>query len=110
MPTLMKLIGVDVPQRCTGGDVWQKPPGRQAIVTAFGYYASVRTPEWNLIVPWDMEKVDRPKFAQLYDLRSDPRELTNVIDQHPQVAVELRQKLTAYLEEGRALTAGTFLT
>jgi arylsulfatase A-like enzyme len=110
MPTLMKLIGVDVPQRCTGGDVWQKPPDRQAIVTAFGYYASVRTPEWNLIVPWDMEKVDRPKFAQLYDLRSDPRELTNVIDQHPQVAVELRQKLTAYLEEGRALTAGTFLT
>lgn len=57
-----------------------------------------------------MEKVDRPKFAQLYDLHSDPQELSNVITAHPDVVADLRPKLQAYLEEGKALTAGTFLT
>jgi arylsulfatase len=108
MPTVMKLIGVAPPRRCTGADVWSAPPRRDSIVTAFGYYASVRTPEWNLVVPWDVEKADRPKLAQLYDLRSDPQELTNVIDQHPPVVAELRGKLREYMEEGRELAVGTF--
>jgi arylsulfatase A-like enzyme len=35
---------------------------------------------------------------QLYDLRNDPREETNVIEQHPQQAQEMKALLTSYLK------------
>jgi len=106
MPTLLRLLGEDVPSRCNGEDFWPLVTGersgdlRDTIVSAFGSYASVRTRDWNYQTPWT-EPVRRGagmRPPELYDRRSDPEELTNVIDQYPEVAAELQAFLDEKLE------------
>ena len=41
------------------------------------------------------------------DLAADPDELSNVIDQHPDVVADLQAKLDAYIAQGRPHTGGT---
>jgi hypothetical protein len=45
--------------------------------------------------------------VELYDLGADPKELANVIGQHPEVAAELDAFLKAYVREHAAETKGT---
>ena len=43
----------------------------------------------------------------LYDLQADPRELTSVLDDHPDVVAELAQFLEAHIQEFGPQTKGT---
>ncbi len=60
---------------------------------------------WSL--PKDSEATNRglPKW-QLYDLSSDPRETTNLVNEHPEIVKDLTVMLRRYVENGRS-TPGT---
>lgn len=55
----------------------------------------------NLVVERTLTNTPVPRF-QLFNLAEDPGETTNVIEQHPQVAAELKQRLADYIESGRS--------
>lgn len=110
MPTILNLLGVPIPDRVQGEDLWPmvtqgKASPRDTIITAFGHYASVRTAKWNYVAPW--AKVGATPRIELYDLASDPQELTNVIAKHPDVAREMDAWLKRYIQEHRDETGGS---
>lgn len=54
----------------------------------------------NVVVEQPLDTLDVPQF-QLFDLKTDPAEKTNVIDQHPDVAEKLKARLAEIIEGGR---------
>ncbi|NLD71889.1 MAG: hypothetical protein GX649_04140 [Chloroflexi bacterium] len=66
---------------------------RDTVITGFGAYASVRTARWNYHAPWMPVASGNARPPELYDRETDPDELHNVIDQHPDVAAELQAVL-----------------
>ena len=119
MPTLLKMMGVEVPERCLGADLrplvtGEAAPVRDHVVTAFGNYASVRTREWNYQTPWVRSNWDalpeRHRILsppELYDLKADPDELHDVAAEHPDIAAEYHGMLMDYIRENRPLTRGS---
>lgn len=101
MPTLLGLMGQDVPERCNGADFWPMVTGertgglRDYAVSAFGWYACVRTDLWAYHTTW--VALEKPRPPELYDRTADPEELANVIADHPQIARELDQVLREYI-------------
>jgi arylsulfatase A-like enzyme len=113
LPTVLGRLNLKSPSRVTGEDLWPyitdaKTNQREYVVSSFGYIASVRTPEWNYSAVWNKEKYQGNYKPQLYDLKKDPDELTNVADQHPQVVKDLQAKLDQYIDSGKEITNGTF--
>jgi arylsulfatase A-like enzyme len=103
MPTLLHLLGEPVPERCNGENAWPLVTGerrgglRDVVISAFGWYASVRTREWNYLTAWVQPLHGRVRPPELYDRRRDPEELTSRIDEYPEVARELQSKLDQVL-------------
>jgi hypothetical protein len=103
-----------VPERCDGEDFWPLATGersgglRDVVMTAFGWYASVRTHDWNYQALWAEAPTPggRVRPPELYDRRHDPEERVNVIDQRPEVARELHATLDESLA-GQSAAAGT---
>ena len=65
--------------------------------------------EWKLMFCGDSGGWSLPRSTpegapsmQLFNLKKDPAETTNVIDQFPEVKQRLEKKITAYLENGRS--------
>jgi arylsulfatase A-like enzyme len=111
VPTALGILGIEPHERMTGANVWpigNTPPDREAIVTAFGHFACVRTKKWNYVTPWTQLPEYRQVRHELYDLEADPEELTNVLDKHPDVARGLRERLTAHIKDMAPLTDGRF--
>jgi len=112
MPTLLHLLDQPVPKRCNGENFWSLVTGektgdlRDPIISAFGWYASVRTKDWCYQAPWAQFQGRAIRPPELYDRQSDPEELSNVIDQHPDVAQELQARLDEVLKD-HEITAGT---
>lgn len=112
-PTLLGRLNLKPPSRVTGEDLWPYVSGertnqRDHIVSAYGYIASVRTPEWNYSAIWNKEKYTGTYKPQLYNRQSDPEELTNVAERNPAVVKDLHAKLERYIASGWAITRGSF--
>lgn len=112
MPTVLKLMGEPVPERALGRDIWGQTRGEagapEAVVSAYGRYASIRTAKWNLVRPWTkLPEAEKP-HAQLYDLEADPEELTNVIARQAAVAEGLSRRLEEHIARFAPLTTGSF--
>ncbi len=110
-PSVLEMLGLKPPKRVTGESFVPLLAGtranglRDTAITGWGIHAAVRTPEWNYITRW----TPGDNFAeQLYDLRKDPEELTNVLAQNRPLAQEYRKKLDAYIDSGRGITTGNF--
>ena len=113
LPTFLGRLNLKSPSRVTGEDLWPYVSGertnqRDHVVSAYGYIASVRTPEWNYSAVWNKEKYIGQYKPQLYDRKNDPQELTNVADKHPAVLKELHGKLERYIASGWEITRGSF--
>jgi arylsulfatase A-like enzyme len=112
MPTLLRLLEEPVPDRCTGEDFWPLVTGqrtgglRDTVITAFGWYAGVRTRDWNYHAAWAPPTRGQARPPELYDRGADPEELANVIEQHSEVARELQARLDDALKGQDAAPAG----
>ena len=113
MPTVLALAELPVPERVLGRNLWPQvlgeASGPEAVVTAFGPFASYRTATWNYIRPWtELGPRQGAPRCDLYHLASDPDELRNVVGQHPNVSTELGAALEAHLRRLAPLTGGSF--
>ena len=112
MPTLLNLLGVSIPERVLGRDLWpQVLEGGSApdyVVSAFCHYACIRTGQWNHVRPWTTWHLDEPDREELYDLEADPQELVNVIADHRDVANGLSRRLEEHIKRFAPLTGGSF--
>ena len=111
MPTVLELLGVAAPKRVTGETLAplieaRRDSRRETIVTGWGEHGAVRTREWAYIARWS----PGGKFEELYDVRQDPLELHNVLEQNPAVAKEFRERLKQHVDGGWTTTKGTFAT
>jgi len=112
MPTALSLMGIPSPKRCLGRNAWPlvegRASGRREAVSAFGPYACIRTHKWNYVCPWTkLPKGWKPR-VDLYDLATDPQELTNLAADHREVARDLAARLEAILKRYAPLTTGSF--
>lgn len=109
MPTLLHLLGEPVPERCDGMDAWpmvtEGAPGRDFALSAFGWHASARTKEWNYQAAWAEPARGKVRPPELYDRRSDPDELQNVVEEHPEAARELQARIDEAIR-GHQATVG----
>lgn len=112
MPTCLKIMGLDVPERCLGRDIWPQTKGEgdapDYVVSAFGSHACIRTVKWNYVQPWTETPQNAGARFELYDLENDPEELTNVLADNREVAAELKQRLEDHIKRMAPLTAGSF--
>jgi len=98
-PTALGLLGLrDRVGEVDGFDVWQLVTGeresvRDFVITGWGRFASVRDGEWNYIV--NFENPDEK--TELYNHKTDPREMENVADQNPDVVRLQRERLEQLL-------------
>lgn len=103
MPTLLRLL--DVPYaNVDGSDGWSLVAGERAqlrdhvvigwasfVTGNAGGRASVRDDEWNYVATVH----EAQPGPELYHLPTDPKEVRNVHDQHPEVAAMQRRRLEA---------------
>ncbi len=112
MPTCLSMLGLDIPERCLGRNIWPQTRGEgdapDFVVTAFGTHACIRTEKWNYMQPWMDVQANAGARYELYDLEDDPEELTNVLDEHRDVAAELKAKLEDYIKRMAPHTGGSF--
>ena len=107
MPTLLDIVGSEIPARVTGRSLkpYLESGGtidREWIVTGWGDHGTVRTAEWLYQGRWNPGEA----YEELYDLRRDPLELTNVMPQNTALAAEMRKQLLEYVAAGSAVTRG----
>lgn len=101
-PTLVKLCGASSDQetKVDGLDIWPaltegKPSPHDAILlNATPAGGAVRVGDWKLVV--DEQSIE------LFDLKADPYEATNLADKNPDKVKELRAKLDAFAKEAVA--------
>jgi len=114
LPTVLSLLELPAAETAFGRDLGPllrgEAPGEARTVVSFAYgpgvdlYSAVRWP-WKLDVTLDRRSGERTE-RMLYDLRSDPGELTDVASAHPEVARELSVAVQAWRErEDRAALA-----
>lgn len=121
MPTFLDLLGVKGPEdRMTGKSFWPVVTGEKdaindAVYTGFGTFGMVRTTDWHYfenlktVTPvgstpeeYDFRKAmtapGRGQGPALYNLKKDRGETKNVVEEHPEVVAELREKLARRFE------------
>jgi len=93
-PTLLRLIGETPPERMTGLDMWplvtgEREENRDHLIMGYGRSGAVRDHDWLLHTHAQPNARygagERQAAPALFDLRSDPDEEANVIEQHPEV-------------------------
>jgi arylsulfatase A-like enzyme len=102
MPTLLALSGgvgsADHP--FDGKDIWPtlkegKPsPNEDILINVEAFRGAVRKGDWKLV-----KVATLPGKTELFDLKNDPGEKTNVADRHPDIAKDLEARLLAYAKE-----------
>jgi arylsulfatase A-like enzyme/tetratricopeptide (TPR) repeat protein len=104
LPTLFALIGVDVPPKVQGRSLLPSMLAPEARTETYAYGESM-TP--NLQFGWSAlhslrstryKLIEAPR-PELYDLRTDPGETTNLFDERRGVAHELMRRLDRLMEE-----------
>ena len=119
MPTVLESLGVDVPDSVEGGSLLTKmstgaSPGRDFAITTIPFanvgdwvrsvddtqrglrdsqVTTVTTDEWSLLYSMD------EGMSELYNVKTDPGQLTNVISGNREVAKELHAYLMKFMRD-----------
>lgn len=119
MPTVLEALGVDRPETVEGRSLLPRMrdaalPGRESVVTTIPFantgdwvrsvdnemralrasqVTTVTTDEWTLLYSMD------EGMSELYNVKSDPRQESNVISRHPALARELHASLLRFMTE-----------
>ncbi len=123
LATMADIAGVELP-RWAGEDsfsmraAWfggNEPTRDHVVLQSYRGVLAIIEGQWKLIlgtlgsgghskVPnqsgWD--RISLISIGQLYDLKSDPYEQTNVFDQHPEIVARLRERLEKIVIEDRS--------
>ena len=112
MPTIMELMNFDIPQYLRGKSLMPVISGEEKKdriafcstsragypepdpVNVTDFIRCVRTGDWKLIHYQYKEKADR---FEMYNLKNDPKEQKNIIDENSEKAMELRKMLAQWL-------------
>ncbi len=106
-PTLLDAAGVSIPATMEGKSYWPLATGKttvggyDAIVTAESTWQtgwSIRTDDYKYIKSRD-EDDEGNAARELYDLKADPDELHNLVDERPELAAELDRRLEDWIAE-----------
>lgn len=94
-PTFLSMLGVEGPEM-DGKDIWKLATEEvdslyDRVFTQFGPFASVRDTEWHYFQ--NIKGQNPGKGPCLYDLKSDPKETTNVVEKHPDVVAKMKSHL-----------------
>lgn len=96
-PTICDSCGVKTPDEVQGRNLFDRKDEPVALGTSQrGRRLACRTPEWKCL--WHV----KGGKTELYDLRADPGETTDVSGDHPDVVERLRGKMESYREEAAA--------
>jgi tetratricopeptide (TPR) repeat protein len=111
VPTVLNVLGIEVPQEVQGKDLSSCFGGRRSLeeerfVFCQSFYPGVYQCNCLLGVVsagWKYIQTTRP---ELYDLKNDPEEMNNLVDQQPQRARLLQGKLKEILETQVRINGG----
>ena len=110
MPTLLDLNGIQCPARVTGKSL--RPlmetgasSDRDIIYGGWNDHGFIRTPDWSYIGRWNPGEA----YEEIYDVRKDPLELKNVIQDQQSLMNDFRARLQAHVAAGWNITKGNFL-
>lgn len=75
------------------------PDWKDAVILEYGNARMIRKDSYKLILRYPFEGINFPN--ELYDLKADPRETTNIYDepQHAQLVKELTEEIHAFFEK-----------
>jgi arylsulfatase A-like enzyme len=102
-PTLLELLGVDVPAEFEGRSVLRGPRASEEPIFSLGSYGTMQTERLMgtqksvLRGPWRYLINSLDGAEELYDHRNDPREERNVAATSPEVLGDLRRLLADFL-------------
>lgn len=117
LPTFAKFANVEIPVSITldGYDASQFLTGLSSASPRdeYLYYAGclltgVRVKDWKLVLPrsanprgtgWWGRMIDAVRSVQLFDLKNDPGETTDIAQTHPEVVEELMQRIEQARQE-----------
>jgi arylsulfatase A-like enzyme len=119
MPTVLDLFGQEIPSFVEGKSLLPmvkdtKIPGREVVFTACPFINAGDTDQLvdhllrRCVVPsmttittdeWSFLHDCAPGGSELYNLKSDPDQLNNVVSQHPDIAHDLHKQLVDFMRE-----------
>lgn len=95
-PTIVKLVGVTVPSGLDGTSVLEAPSKPRSIFSETIYpRVHLGWSELRSLVGDGHHFIDAPR-AELYDLKADPRETTNVLSDRRRVAASMRETMRPF--------------
>ncbi|MFO8073017.1 MAG: sulfatase-like hydrolase/transferase [Polyangia bacterium] len=97
-PTLLRLVGVDVPARMEGRDLRPFLLSGQSPRTPHPVFASVMRQHMAVRWPWKLISDPSRRLFELYDLGSDPGEKRNLYDREPDVGAELLDEIRVWID------------
>ena len=110
LPTVLELLDLSAPAYLQGIDLMQPSlPNRSVYfesVIAGNQTSKEREHIWvNAILKGKYKYISR---GELYDLEADPKEKTNILEQHPEKAQELQRELEGWLDGKRREASAIF--
>lgn len=116
MPTLLEACGVELKHELDGVSLWplltgasQTLPERLLFFEAHQGRASarqnfaVRSQDYKLVMPGGYGEIDGNARLELYDMRVDPGETTNLAQEHPELVERLDAAYTPLADELKAI-------
>jgi arylsulfatase A-like enzyme len=108
-PTLLNLAGAPLDQKLTldGLDAWptiaegRDSPHDDILINAEPTRGALRAGDWKLVLSRGPRR-QRPDTTELFNLRDDPSERTNLAAQHPEKLKDLRSRYEAYAKTATA--------
>jgi Tfp pilus assembly protein PilF len=102
-PTVLELLDMETPDAIQGTSLMShlrsdKPATSELYAETLSPRLSRDWGELRGLISGDYKYIHGPR-PELYNLMSDPKELDNLIDRHPDVAADLRERLQDYLDE-----------
>ncbi|MBD0834174.1 sulfatase-like hydrolase/transferase [Aestuariibaculum suncheonense] len=102
MPTILSLIGEDIPKNVEGVNVWSSIENSK-VETNHDIYVRGHIQESLIHKPWKIirnrHKDGSPALYQLYNIENDPEEKHNMIDEQPKVAEKIKELLQNQFEK-----------
>jgi arylsulfatase A-like enzyme len=101
MPTFLAMLSAEEQPEMDGANFWDLVTGNREsihdrVFTEFSPFAAVRDADWHYFQHEDQNT--RGKGPYLYDLKRDPKEERNVVDEHPEIVRQMRGHLAKRLD------------